>query len=197
MERAYSLGAHIDPDDPRSRRLITGTAKKPVAMCKKTLAFGFYCLGSNIKTLLDQRTPLRQHAKDGLYIFDFRERRGLTTITTFQGRILSVKRTDRPANWRTTITVKQRIEALYGKADDRSNFTENLNTPRRIEFAVYKRQAKAHYVWLKPGWRIDVVWDDIRNINITFLDEDLNKSYLASQQQPRPNHQTASSKSET
>lgn len=188
MEKAYALGDHIDPDNPRNKRLATGAVIKPVAKCQKELAFGLYCLGSNIKTLLDQRTPLRQHAKDNLYIFDFRERRGLTTITTFQGKILSVKQTDRPANWPTTITVRQRIEALYGKADDQSTFTENLNTTRRIEFAVYKKKAKAHYVWLMSGWRIDVIWDNIRNINITFIDEDLNKRYLTSQKQ----HQTSS-----
>ncbi len=190
LERAYTLGDNIDPDDPISRRLAAAAAtKKPVARCDKELAFGYYCLGSSIKPLLDQRPPLRQHAKEGLYIFDFRERRGLTTITTFRGKILSVSRNDRPANWKTLIAVRQRIEALYGKADDRSTFASDINSPRRMEFAVYKKRAKAHYIWPMSGWRIDVVWDNIRNIQITFLDEDLNERYLTRQKQPPPKHQ--------
>lgn len=181
LERVYSLGENVDPDDPMSRRFAASTAKKPESRCKKELAFGYYCLGGSIKELLDQRSPLRQHTEDGLYVFDFRERRGLTTITAFQGKILSVSRSDRPANWQTAITVRQRVEALYGKPDDRSTFAADISTPRQLEFAVYKKRAKAHYVWPMSGWRIDVVWDNIRNIDITFLDEELNRSYLASQ----------------
>jgi len=184
LEKAYSLGDNIDPDDPASRYLVAGaTLKKPVIRCKKELAFGYYCLGSNIKKLLDQRKPLRQHAKDSLNVYDFRERRGLTSVTTFQGKILSARRIDRPANIQTLVKVKQRIEMLYGKADDRSTFTSDATTARKMEFAVYNKKAKAHYVWPMPGWRIDVVWDNIRDIQVTFLDEDLNKVYLAGQKQ--------------
>jgi len=185
------LGNHIDPDDPMSKRLAAAAAaiKQPVARCEKELAFGYYCLGSSIKPLLDRRDPLRQHAKGGLNIFDFRERRGLTTITTFQGNILSVSRNDRPANWNTLIAVRQRIEARYGKADDRSTFASDIDSPRRMEFAVYKKRAEGHYIWPMSGWRIDVVWDNIRDIHITFLDEELNERYLAWQKQPTPTHQ--------
>ncbi len=189
LEKVYSLGEHVDPDDPMSRRFASSAAKKPESPCEKELAFGYYCLGGSIKELLDQRSPLRQHAEDDLYVFDFRERRGLTTITTFQGKILSVSRSDRPANWQTAMAVRQRIERLYGKADDRSTFAADIDTPRQLEFAVYKGKAKAHYVWPMSGWRIDVVWDDIRNIDITFLDVELNRSYLASQKQPEPKYE--------
>jgi len=187
MERAYSLGDNIDPDEPFSKRRVaaTQTTTKPVVQCKTELAFGYYCLGSSIKTLLDLRTPLRQHTKDGLYIFDFRESRGLTTITTFQGKILSASRTDRPANLQTLIAVRKRIEKLHGSADDRSTFASDINTPRRMEFAVYKKRAKAHYVWPKSSWRIDVIWDNIRDIRITFLDEELHERYLANRTQPK------------
>ena len=186
LEKAYTLGDNIDPDNPINKNLVTSTTPKtPVIRCKKERAFGFYCLGSNIKKLLDQRKPLRQHTKGSLTIFDFRERRGLTSVTTFQGKILSASRTDRPANLQTLLAVKRRIEKLYGKADDKSTFTAETKSARNMEFAVYNKKAKAHYVWIMSGWRIDTVWDNIRDIRITFLDEDLNKIYLTHQNQPQ------------
>ncbi len=186
LERVYALGEHADPDDPRSRRLAADAERKPEGRCKKVRAFGYYCLGGSIKALLEQRTPLRQRAEEGLYVFDFRERRGLTTLTVFQGRIRSVSRSERPANWQTAMRVRLRIERLYGKARDRSTFAADVSTPRQLEFAVYKGSGKAHYVWPMPGWRIDVVWDDIRNVDITFLDEELDRSYRAGRSRSGP-----------
>ncbi len=186
LEKAYSLGDNIDPNEPKSTRPSPAAQPTtPIIQCKKERAFGYYCLGSSIKTLLDQRKPLRQHTKGSLTIFDFRERRGLTTITTFQGKILSASRTDRPANVQTLITVKQRIETLYGKSDDRSTFTPESKSARQMEFAVYNKKAKAHYVWPMSGWRIDVIWDNIRDIRVTFLDEDINRAYLSNHKQPQ------------
>ena len=185
LERAYTLGENIDPDDPLNQKRVGGVMYvKPVIRCSKELAFGYYCLGGSIKTLLEQRKPFRQYAKDGLSILDFRERWGLTTIATFQGKILSAYRTDRPANMQTLAAVRQRIEMRYGSADDKSTFASDIKTSRSMEFAVFNKRAKAHYVWSMPGWRVDVVWDNIRDIQITFLDEDLNEAYLAHWNQP-------------
>jgi hypothetical protein len=182
LEKAYSLGDNIDPDDPASKYIVAGAApKKPVIRCNKELAFGYYCLGSDINKVLKQRKPLRQHTQDALLIYDFRERRTLTNVSTFQGKILSASRMDRPANLHTLVKIRQRIEMLYGKADDKSTFASTTSTARAMEYAVYNKRAKAHYVWRMPGWRIDLIWDNIHDIRVTFLDEDLNKTYLASQ----------------
>jgi len=184
LEKAYSLGDNIDPDDPTRVRLgRSAQPAKPAIQCEKELAFDYYCLGSNIKAILDQRKPLRQHTKGDLTIFDFRERRGLTTVTVFQGKILSVRRTDRPATPQTLITIRQRIEMRYGKGDDKSTFSSETKSSRQMEFAVYNKTAKAHYVWRMPGWRIDAIWDNIRDIRITFLDEEINEAYLADHKQ--------------
>ncbi|MFC1603282.1 hypothetical protein ACFL3U_06915, partial [Pseudomonadota bacterium] len=60
LEKAYSLGEENDPDDPSWQQTAGGAPKKPVIQCYTALAFGYYCLGSDIKILLDRRKPLRQ-----------------------------------------------------------------------------------------------------------------------------------------
>ena len=178
LEKAIELGDNPDPDDPVFFRSAAVTIKGDV--CKNMVAFRHYCLGGNIKDLLASREPFRQKAQGGKNLFDFREKHGLTTVSTFQGRILSVTRLIRPASWRTVRKLNKRLEREYGLPEDQSSFPQNATTRKSREKAIYSNQGQVRLVWERMGWDAVLVWKNMREIEVTFLDQELNKQYQAS-----------------
>lgn len=181
LEKVVALGDNPGPDDPAS----IATAAKKARACKKTVAFRHYCLGSSIKGLLASRKPFRQKAKDGKYVFDFREKYGFTTVTTFQGKVLSATRLIRPASWRMVSKLSKRLERDYGLAKDRSSFPQNAKTRKSREKAIFSNKGQVRLVWEEFGWRAILAWKNMREIEVTFMDDELSKLY---RERKKPKH---------
>ncbi|HEC17452.1 MAG TPA: hypothetical protein ENI99_12905 [Sedimenticola sp.] len=177
LERAIALGDNPDPDDPVS---YSSAAKSKAPVCRNLVVLRHYCLGGRVKDLLASREPFRQKARDGKYLFDFREKYGFTTVAAFQGRILSVTRLIRPASWSTLRRLTKWLERDYGLPEDRSFFPPNAKTRKSREKAIYSKRGQVRLIWERLGWNGILVWKNMREIEITFLDQELNEIYQAS-----------------
>ncbi|VAX06957.1 hypothetical protein MNBD_GAMMA26-1987 [hydrothermal vent metagenome] len=186
MESLYALGDKEDPDNPRFRVVGSSQPQKATRSCANMVAFTRYCLGGNIDELLPIIEPFRQKTKGSISILDFREKHGYSTVTIFQGKILSVRKRNRPANWRTFNRVMAQLESQHGRGDDYSSFPGSAKTKKRRQTAIYNKKAQAHFNWEGSGWRLDLVWNNIQTIDVTFQDKELNNAYLAGRKQKKP-----------
>jgi len=180
LEKAYALGLNDDPDDLDGRATALGHPKRITHTCSKIIVLNRYCLGGNIEDQLAIKKPFRQKHLDGKNILDFREKHGYVTITTFQGKILAISKINRPATWQIFEQTRKQLESQHGGGENHSFFPESAKTKKSREVAIYNKKAQAHFDWQELGWQIDLIWNNMRTINITFQDKDLNTAYLAS-----------------
>jgi hypothetical protein len=180
MEHAIALG-----DQPKSGSLqasaLRSQSNEDEQQCK-VIALSNFCLGGDVEGLLQTRKPFRQRESDRIIEYDFRGKYRLATVSVYDGKIMSVSREDRPANWRTLLALKAELEKRHGDSEDRSTFPPGIENKRGREMAIYSNRAESLLLWERAGWRIVLHWKGRKPIQVTFEDTELTQSYQANQQ---------------
>lgn len=176
MENAIALGDHPEPGSLQAQAI--GSEQEANQQCK-VVALGGYCLGGEIKELLESKTPYKQREKGALTEFDFRDKYWLVTVSVYNRQIMSVRREERPARSSTLRSLKTQIDQRYGGGEDHSTFPPGLESSRDREYAIYSNRAEALMVWEKAGWRIRLQWKGRDPIQLIFEDTELLDTYLA------------------
>jgi hypothetical protein len=178
MERAIALADQPEPGS-LTAPAIGADGEQRKHPCK-ALALRHYCLGGDIQELLNEREPYRQREVEGTTQYDFRDKYRLTTVTAYEGRIMSVIRLERPASWRIFGSLQRQLERDYGLSEDRSTFPSYAESPKNRQQAIYSNQGEALRIWERLGWSAQLRWNSMKWIEIRFQDDELRQAYLAS-----------------
>jgi len=180
MEHAIALGDQPKPGSLEASALRS-QSDEDEQQCK-IIALSNFCLGGDIEGLLQTRKPFRQRESDGITEYDFRGKYRLATVSVHDGKIMSVTREERPANWRTLLALKAELEKRHGGSEDRSSFPPGVENKRSRQMAIYGNRGESLLVWERAGWRIILHWKGRKPIQLTFEDTELTQSYQANQQ---------------
>jgi len=184
MERAIALADQPEPGSLTAPAI--GTEPTQRALPCKAMVFRRYCLGGSIQELLNEREPFRQREVEETTQYDFRDKYRITTVSTYDGKIMSLIRLERPASWRIFRGLLRRLERNYGIGEDQSIFPSYAEDHKSRQQAIYSNQGEALQVWERLGWSIRLRWNNTKWIETRFQDDELIRAYLASPPGPYP-----------
>ncbi|NCA71604.1 MAG: hypothetical protein EOM91_16265 [Sphingobacteriia bacterium] len=135
------------------------------------LVFGSYCLGGDVRPLLQAVPPpvtrQEQGASLALVFLDGADR---TYVMAHQGRIYKVVRAYASATQLRYEETYAALRQIYGAGEDQSRFPEDAITTTRRLTAIRRGEGRALHVWIpSPDWRIELGWTREMGVSLTYL----------------------------
>jgi hypothetical protein len=145
------------------------------------MVFGRFCLGGDIRPLLQGMPPpaMRQDEGSSLALV-FLEGPDRTYVLGFTGRIYKVLRAFGASTQLRYEETLGALRELYGIEDDRSRFPEEALTPARRLAAIRRGEGKVLHVWTPaPTWQIELSWTRELGLSLAYVATELSAARSA------------------